>query len=55
MANKLITIATFEHINQASMMKEWLDPGGYRMLPARSWYQFGSGIANGGANRVTGF
>ena len=28
MANKLITIATLEHINQASMMKVWLDSAG---------------------------
>lgn len=28
MANKLITVATLEYINQASMMKEWLDTAG---------------------------
>ena len=28
MANKLITVATLEHINQASMLKEWLDSAG---------------------------
>ena len=28
MANKLITVATLEHINQASMMKEWLNSAG---------------------------
>ena len=28
MANKLITVATLEHINQASMMQEWLDSAG---------------------------
>ena len=28
MANKLITVATLDHINQASMMKEWLDTAG---------------------------
>ncbi len=28
MSNKLITVATLEHINQASMMKGWLDSAG---------------------------
>ena len=28
MANKLITVATLEHINQASMIQEWLDTAG---------------------------
>ena len=28
MSNKLITVATLEHINQADMMKGWLDSGG---------------------------
>ena len=28
MSNKLVTIATLEHINQASMMKGWLDSEG---------------------------
>jgi len=28
MANKLITVATLDHINQASLMKEWLDMAG---------------------------
>ena len=28
MSNKLITVATLEHINQADMMKGWLDSAG---------------------------
>jgi nucleotide-binding universal stress UspA family protein len=28
MSNKLVTVATLEHINQASMMKDWLDSAG---------------------------
>jgi nucleotide-binding universal stress UspA family protein len=48
MANKLITLATLEHINQASMMKEWLESAGIES------YLLDHGLSVEGASQMEG-